>query len=151
MHQRVLLVLNPVSSVELQGLRNLIQRLSFGSKVIVTNEILSTLKNNGIEQIYKVTYPSSEEALQIFSYSAFGQSSPPEVLDLQRRSKSEQGSSSTDSGGVVLSLRCSYGSGKRRRRSGVRAPGLRTPVGYRRSFSAPPFQRLAVTIAEAEG
>ncbi|XP_010492783.2 PREDICTED: probable disease resistance protein RPP1 [Camelina sativa] len=77
MHQRVLLVLNPVSSVELQGLRNLIQRLSFGSKVIVTNEILSTLKNNEIEQIYKVTYPSSEEALQIFSYSAFGQSSPP--------------------------------------------------------------------------
>ncbi|CAN6993160.1 unnamed protein product [Brassica oleracea var. botrytis] len=77
MHQRVLLVLDNVSTVELHALRNLFQDLKFGSKVIVANENIGTFTYNRIEQIYKVAYPSSEEALQIFSYSAFGQSSPP--------------------------------------------------------------------------
>ncbi|XP_019090061.1 PREDICTED: putative disease resistance protein At4g11170 [Camelina sativa] len=77
MHQRVLLILDDVCSEEIQALANLIQYLKFGSKVIMTNENLFTLMHNGIDQIYKVAFPSSEEALQIFSYSAFGQSSPP--------------------------------------------------------------------------
>ena len=77
MHQRVLLVLDNVSTVELHALRNLFQDLKFGSKVIVANENIGAFTYNRIEQIYKVAYPSSEEALQIFSYSAFGQSSPP--------------------------------------------------------------------------
>ncbi|KAG2334104.1 hypothetical protein Bca4012_000697 [Brassica carinata] len=62
-HQRVLLILD-------DGLR-------FGSKVIVTNEDVYKLKTNGINQVYKVVEPSKEEALQIFSYAAFGQKSPP--------------------------------------------------------------------------
>ncbi|KAL0681237.1 hypothetical protein Bca4012_048084 [Brassica carinata] len=78
MHQRVLVVIDCVSSVELQALQKLVKwYLRFGSKVIVTNADLYTFTDNGIEQIYKVAYPSSEEALQIFSYAAFGKSSPP--------------------------------------------------------------------------
>ncbi|XP_010495261.1 PREDICTED: probable disease resistance protein RPP1 [Camelina sativa] len=76
-NQRVLLILDDVCSWELQALENLIQDLRFGSKVIVTNVNLNTFRRNGINQIYKVAFPSSEEAQQIFSYSAFGQSSPP--------------------------------------------------------------------------
>ncbi|KAG2273653.1 hypothetical protein Bca52824_056208 [Brassica carinata] len=46
-------------------------------EVIVSNENLNTLRGNEIKQIYIVSFPSTEEAQQIFSYSAFGQSSPP--------------------------------------------------------------------------
>ncbi|XP_010420529.1 PREDICTED: probable disease resistance protein RPP1 [Camelina sativa] len=77
MHQRVLLILDNVNTEELQALQNLSQYLKFGSKVIVMIEDIYALRHCGIEQIYKVAFPSSEEALQIFSYSAFGQSSPP--------------------------------------------------------------------------
>ncbi|KAF8087964.1 hypothetical protein N665_0558s0015 [Sinapis alba] len=76
-HQRVLLILDDVGCDELKALGNLIQGLRFGSKVIVTSEDVYKLKTNGINQIYKVVFPSKEEALQIFSYSAFGQKSPP--------------------------------------------------------------------------
>ncbi|XP_006392106.2 probable disease resistance protein RPP1 [Eutrema salsugineum] len=76
-YQRVLLILDDVYPWDLKALGNLIQGLSFGSKVIVTVQNLDTLKDIMINQIYKVSYPSSEEAQQIFSYSAFGQSSPP--------------------------------------------------------------------------
>lgn len=75
-HQRVLLILDDVCSDELKALGNLI-RLRFGSKVVVTSEDVFKLKPNGINQIYKVGFPSREEALEIFSYSAFGQKSPP--------------------------------------------------------------------------
>lgn len=79
MYQRVLLILDDFRPQELQALQVQIRQLSFGSKVIVTSENISTLRGCGIDQIhtYKVDYPSSEEAVQIFSYSAFGQSSPP--------------------------------------------------------------------------
>ncbi|XP_010492784.1 PREDICTED: disease resistance protein TAO1-like isoform X1 [Camelina sativa] len=78
MHQRVLLILDNVTTEELKALQNLSQYLKFGSKMIVMIEdIYIALRHCGIEQIYKVAFPSSEEALQIFSYSAFGQSSPP--------------------------------------------------------------------------
>lgn len=78
-HQRVLLILDDFPDDELKALGDIIHGLKFGSKVIVTNENLNALRNNGINpnQIYKVAFPSSEEAQQIFSYSAFGQSSPP--------------------------------------------------------------------------
>ncbi|KAL0887662.1 hypothetical protein Bca101_011645 [Brassica carinata] len=76
-HQRVLLILDDVCTRELQALGDLIQGLRYGSKVIVTNENLNTLRDNEIKQIYKVSFPSTEEAQQIFSYSAFGQSTPP--------------------------------------------------------------------------
>ncbi|KAG2333702.1 hypothetical protein Bca52824_004882 [Brassica carinata] len=76
-HQRVLLILDDIGCDELKALGNLIQGLRFGSKVIVTSEDVYKLKTNGINQIHKVVFPSKEEALQIFSYSAFGQKSPP--------------------------------------------------------------------------
>ncbi|KAL1191704.1 putative disease resistance protein RPP1 [Cardamine amara subsp. amara] len=79
-HQRVLLFLDNVSSEELQYLLNLSMYLNFGSKVVlmIGDQYNSIGWNHiGIDQIYKVAYPSSEEALQIFSYAAFGQSSPP--------------------------------------------------------------------------
>ncbi|KFK26019.1 hypothetical protein AALP_AA8G193000 [Arabis alpina] len=76
-HQRVLLILDDVSSNELKAFGNLIQGLRFGSKVVVTSEDVFKLKTNGINQIYKVVFPAREEALQILSYSAFGQKSPP--------------------------------------------------------------------------
>ena len=79
MSQRVLLILDDFKPEELQALQGPILQLRFGSKVIVTSEYMSTLRGCGIDQnhIYRVAYPSSEEAMQIFSYSAFGQSSPP--------------------------------------------------------------------------
>ncbi|CAN7114490.1 unnamed protein product [Brassica rapa subsp. narinosa] len=76
-HQRVLLILDDIGCDELKALGNLIQGLRFGSKVIVTSEDVYKLKTNGINQVYKVVFPSKEEALQIFSYSAFGQKCPP--------------------------------------------------------------------------
>ncbi|KAG7555646.1 NB-ARC [Arabidopsis suecica] len=78
-HQRVLLILDNVCSKGIHALGNLIQSLRFGSKVIVISEDIDTLRECRINQsqTYKVAFPSSEEALQIFSYSAFGQSSPP--------------------------------------------------------------------------
>uniref|UniRef100_M4E4E6 TIR domain-containing protein n=1 Tax=Brassica campestris TaxID=3711 RepID=M4E4E6_BRACM len=93
MHQRVLVVIDCVSFVELQALQKLVQQwyLRFGSKVIVTNADLYTFTDNGIEQIYKVTYPSREEALQIFSYAAFGQSDlPQEILGSALRGKNKE-------------------------------------------------------------
>lgn len=78
-HQRVLLVLDDLLPEELQALGDIIQGLRFGSKVIVTSEDLDTLRECGVNEIqtYRVAFPSSEKAMQIFSYSAFGQSSPP--------------------------------------------------------------------------
>ncbi|KFK26018.1 hypothetical protein AALP_AA8G192800 [Arabis alpina] len=75
--QRVLLILDDVRNGELKALRNLIQSLRFGSKVVVTSGDVFKLKPKGINQIYKVVFPSREEALKIFSYSAFGQKCPP--------------------------------------------------------------------------
>ena len=78
-HQRVLLILDDVFLHELKALRDVIQGLRYGSKVIVTSEDIDTLRECGIHQnqTYRVAFPSSEEALQIISYSAFGQHFPP--------------------------------------------------------------------------
>ena len=78
-HQRVLLILDDVFLHELKALRDVIQGLRYGSKVIVTSEDIDTLRECGIHQnqTYRVAFPSSEEALQIISYSAFGQRFPP--------------------------------------------------------------------------
>lgn len=79
-HHRVLLILDNVSSEELHYLLNLSKCLHFGTKVIL---MIGDEYNSigwsyiGINEKYKVDYPSSEEALQIFSHSAFGQSSTP--------------------------------------------------------------------------
>lgn len=78
-HQRVLLILDDVFLHDLKGLRDVIHGLRYGSKVIVTSEDIDTLRECGIHQnqTYRVAFPSSEEALQIISYSAFGQRFPP--------------------------------------------------------------------------
>ncbi|KAF2560227.1 hypothetical protein F2Q70_00014452, partial [Brassica cretica] len=78
-HQRVLLILDDVFLHDLKGLRDVIQGLRYGSKVIVTSEDIDTLRECGIHQnqTYRVAFPSSEEVLQIISYSAFGQRFPP--------------------------------------------------------------------------
>lgn len=76
-HQRVLLILDDVPANELKALRDLIHGLRFGSKVIVISEDIRTLRGYGVDHIYRVAFPSPEQALQMFSYSAFGQNSPP--------------------------------------------------------------------------
>ncbi|XP_010454017.1 PREDICTED: probable disease resistance protein RPP1 [Camelina sativa] len=78
-HQRVLLVLDDLLPEELQALGDIIKGLRFGSKVNVISEDIDTLRECGVNenQTYRVAFPSSEKAMQIFSYSALGQSSPP--------------------------------------------------------------------------
>lgn len=48
-----------------------------GSRIIVTTEDQELLQQHGINNVYNVAFPSSEEALGIFCLSAFKQISPP--------------------------------------------------------------------------
>ncbi|KAG7564450.1 Toll/interleukin-1 receptor homology (TIR) domain [Arabidopsis suecica] len=77
--KKVFLVLDEVDhSGQLDALAKEIQWFGPGSRIIITTEDLRVLKAHGINHIYKVNFPSSDEAFQIFCMYAFGQKHPYE-------------------------------------------------------------------------
>lgn len=76
--QKVLVVLDDVDKLEqLKALANQPHWFGKGSRIIVTTEDKNLLEAHGITLIYEVEFPSRNEALQIFSQSAFTQNVPP--------------------------------------------------------------------------
>ncbi|XP_019100156.1 PREDICTED: probable disease resistance protein RPP1 isoform X2 [Camelina sativa] len=77
--KKVLLVLDDVDHLEqLDALAKETRWFGPGSRIIITTEDLSVLKAHKINHIYKVKFPSSDEAFQIFCMHAFGQKHPDE-------------------------------------------------------------------------
>ncbi|EFH51938.1 predicted protein [Arabidopsis lyrata subsp. lyrata] len=77
--KKVILVLDEVDHLgQLEALAKEIQWFGPGSRIIITTEDLGVLKAHGINQVYKVDFPSSDEAFQIFCMNAFGQKQPHE-------------------------------------------------------------------------
>lgn len=77
-NQKVLIILDDVDHLEqLDALARDISWFGHGSRIIVTTEDQELLQQHGINNVYNVAFPSSEEALGIFCLSAFKQISPP--------------------------------------------------------------------------
>ncbi|ESQ39514.1 hypothetical protein EUTSA_v10000759mg [Eutrema salsugineum] len=75
--KKVLLVLDDVDGlVQLDAMAKGIRWFGLGSRIVVVTQDLKLLKAHGIEYIYKVDFPPSDEALEIFCMYAFGQKSP---------------------------------------------------------------------------
>ncbi|XP_010425880.1 PREDICTED: probable disease resistance protein RPP1 [Camelina sativa] len=75
--KKVLLVLDDVDHLEqLYALAKEILWFGLGSRIIITTEDLRILKAHRINHIYKVKFPSSDEAFEIFCMHAFGQKHP---------------------------------------------------------------------------
>ncbi|KAG7658590.1 AAA+ ATPase domain [Arabidopsis suecica] len=76
--QRVLIILDDVTSLEqLEVLANM-KWFGPGSRIIVITEDKDILVQHGIKDVYHVGFPSDADALKIFCLSAFGQASPPD-------------------------------------------------------------------------
>ncbi|CAN7059442.1 unnamed protein product [Brassica rapa subsp. trilocularis] len=72
--QRVLIILDDVDDLEkLEALAGELSWFGLGSRIIVTTEDKHILKAHGIQDVYHVGFPSSEEALEILCLSAFKQ------------------------------------------------------------------------------
>ncbi|XP_023643319.1 disease resistance protein ADR2-like [Capsella rubella] len=70
-------------SAQVDALAHDISWFGPGSRIIVVTENKKILKQHGINVIYKVGFPSYEEALMIFCLSAFKRTSPPDgFMDL---------------------------------------------------------------------
>ncbi|XP_056847096.1 disease resistance-like protein DSC2 isoform X2 [Raphanus sativus] len=77
--KKVFIVLDDVDKLEqLEALANEPRCFGAGSRIIVTTEHKELFKGHGVNYIYEVDFPSGDEALQIFSQSAFKQDYPPE-------------------------------------------------------------------------
>ncbi|XP_020882189.1 disease resistance protein TAO1 isoform X4 [Arabidopsis lyrata subsp. lyrata] len=75
--RKVLLVLDDVDAlVQLDAMAKDVRWFGLGSRIIVVTQDLKLLKAHGIKYIYKVDFPTSDEALEIFCMYAFGQKSP---------------------------------------------------------------------------
>ncbi|CAA0384483.1 unnamed protein product [Arabidopsis thaliana] len=75
--KKVFLVLDEVDQLgQLDALAKETRWFGPGSRIIITTEDLGVLKTHGINHIYKVKFPSSDEAFQIFCMHAFGQKHP---------------------------------------------------------------------------
>ncbi|CAH8314893.1 unnamed protein product [Eruca vesicaria subsp. sativa] len=77
--KKVLVVLEDVDQFGVRQLEVLVKELRGfgpGSRIIITSQDRKFLKAQGIKHIYKVGFPASDEALQIFCMYAFGQKSP---------------------------------------------------------------------------
>nr|ACJ64857.1 disease resistance protein RPP1-like protein R3 [Arabidopsis thaliana] len=80
--KKVFLVLDEVDQLgQLDALAKEIQWFGLGSRIIITTEDLGVLKAHGINHVYKVEYPSNDEAFQIFCMNAFGQKHPNDGFD----------------------------------------------------------------------
>lgn len=78
-YEKVLVVLDNVDKQEqLQALANGTHWFGKGSRIIVTTDNKHLLEAHKIQHIYEVKFPSKDEALEIFSQSAFAQHAPPE-------------------------------------------------------------------------
>ncbi|XP_019090228.1 PREDICTED: putative disease resistance protein At4g11170 [Camelina sativa] len=76
---KVFIVLDDVDKLEqLEAVANELLWFGAGSRIIVTTENKDLFKRHDIKHIYEVKFPSGNEALQIFSRSAFKQDSSPE-------------------------------------------------------------------------
>ncbi|CAL9004888.1 unnamed protein product [Prunus brigantina] len=85
-HKKILLILDDVDHLE--QLENLAGDDWFGegSRVIVTTKDMGLLDNREIELIYKVKKLDYNQALELFSWHAFGRSEPPkDYLELAQR------------------------------------------------------------------
>ncbi|AEE77899.1 disease resistence-like protein [Arabidopsis thaliana] len=77
--KKVFLVLDEVGHLgQLDALAKETRWFGPGSRIIITTEDLGVLKAHGINHVYKVGYPSNDEAFQIFCMNAFGQKQPCE-------------------------------------------------------------------------
>ncbi|KFK41472.1 hypothetical protein AALP_AA2G135300 [Arabis alpina] len=75
--KNVLLVLDDVDRLaQLDALARKVQWFGPRSRIIITTEDLKLLKAHGINHIYKVAFPSTTEALEMFCMYAFDQKSP---------------------------------------------------------------------------
>nr|AAC72977.1 disease resistance protein RPP1-WsA [Arabidopsis thaliana] len=77
--KKVFLVLDEVDQLgQLDALAKDTRWFGPGSRIIITTEDQGILKAHGINHVYKVEYPSNDEAFQIFCMNAFGQKQPYE-------------------------------------------------------------------------
>ncbi|KFK33470.1 hypothetical protein AALP_AA5G017400 [Arabis alpina] len=75
--KEVLLILDDVDrSAQLDALAKNVGWFGPRSRIIITTENLKLLKAHGINHIYKVHFPSDDEALEMFCMYAFGLKSP---------------------------------------------------------------------------
>ncbi|ESQ28700.1 hypothetical protein EUTSA_v10019468mg [Eutrema salsugineum] len=73
----ILLVLDDVDRLaQLVALAEKTSWFGRGSRIIITTEDLRVLKQHRIKDIYKVDYPTNDEAFQMFCMYAFGQKYP---------------------------------------------------------------------------
>ncbi|CAA0300175.1 unnamed protein product [Arabidopsis thaliana] len=76
-HRTVLLVLDDVDQfAQLDALAKDVKWFGPKSRIIITTEDKRLLKAHGIDLIYKVDFPSTNQALQMFCMYAFDQKSP---------------------------------------------------------------------------
>ncbi|KAG7588355.1 Toll/interleukin-1 receptor homology (TIR) domain superfamily [Arabidopsis suecica] len=75
--KKVLVILDDVDQLrQLQAMANEPRWFGPGSRIIITTQNIRNLKGHGINHIYKVDFPSTHEAFQIFCMNAFGQKLP---------------------------------------------------------------------------
>uniref|UniRef100_A0A1J3F9N6 ADP-ribosyl cyclase/cyclic ADP-ribose hydrolase n=1 Tax=Noccaea caerulescens TaxID=107243 RepID=A0A1J3F9N6_NOCCA len=75
--KKVLVVLDGVDHlVQLDAMAKETWWFGPGSRIIITAQDQKLFRAHGINHVYKVDFPHSDEALQIFCISAFGQKSP---------------------------------------------------------------------------
>ncbi|CAL9238474.1 unnamed protein product, partial [Arabidopsis halleri] len=75
--RKVLLVLDDVDRLaQLEALAKNVKWFGPKSRIIITTEDRGLLNAHGIDHIYKVNFPSNNEALQMFCMYAFGQKTP---------------------------------------------------------------------------
>ncbi|KAK3228827.1 hypothetical protein Dsin_000708 [Dipteronia sinensis] len=77
--KKLLIVFDDVTSfTQIQSLIRGLDRLGFGSRIIITTRNRQVLKNCKVDQIYKVDELSDYDALKLFCLYAFGQNCPKE-------------------------------------------------------------------------
>ncbi|KAG2334242.1 hypothetical protein Bca52824_005422 [Brassica carinata] len=80
--KKVLVVLDGVDrSVQLDAIAKEIWWFGPGSRIIITSQDQKIFRAHGVNHIYKVNFPTIDEALQIFCTYSFGQNSPKDGFE----------------------------------------------------------------------
>ncbi|CAN6974273.1 unnamed protein product [Brassica oleracea var. botrytis] len=80
--KKVLVVLDGVDcSLQLDAMAKETWWFGPGSRIVITTQDQKLLRAHGINHIYKVDFPTNDEALQIFCTYSFGQKSPKEGFE----------------------------------------------------------------------